>query len=230
MRDIGKNIKTLRQRRNITQEELAEKLFVTRQTVSNYELGHTRPDIDMLMKISEVLGEDMNALLYGPPETVSRTRQIVKTCIAGGLLVLLVIFYSWFAQWALIRRNNFHIMTPFWLNHIFLKPGLLLFAGWFALQLLSTFFSLQPLPKKSARPLFISTLSLIGLYLLAVMPITVATLSSWESINGWYMTVGFYAVGYYPRQPFPDLYLLLSFLAGSMLWLAGCGVKKRQVV
>lgn len=37
MRDIGKNIKTLRTAKGMTQEELAAALFVTRQTVSNYE-------------------------------------------------------------------------------------------------------------------------------------------------------------------------------------------------
>lgn len=39
MRDIGKNIRAARIRQGITQDTLAEKLFVTRQTVSNYETG-----------------------------------------------------------------------------------------------------------------------------------------------------------------------------------------------
>ena len=39
MRDIGKNIRDLRVKQKMTQDELAEKLFVTRQTVSNYETG-----------------------------------------------------------------------------------------------------------------------------------------------------------------------------------------------
>ena len=39
MRDIGKNIRTLREKKGMTQEELAQALFVTRQTVSNYETG-----------------------------------------------------------------------------------------------------------------------------------------------------------------------------------------------
>ena len=39
MRDIGKNIRDLRIVQNLTQDQLAEKLFVTRQTVSNYENG-----------------------------------------------------------------------------------------------------------------------------------------------------------------------------------------------
>ena len=39
MRDIGKNIRQLRTEKNMTQDELARKLFVTRQTVSNYEMA-----------------------------------------------------------------------------------------------------------------------------------------------------------------------------------------------
>ena len=66
MRDIGKNIRTLRIQKNMTQDELAEKLFVTRQTVSNYETGRSRPDVEMLAKIAEVLDSDANAVLYGP--------------------------------------------------------------------------------------------------------------------------------------------------------------------
>ena len=65
MRNIGKNIKDLRIRSGMTQDDLAEKLFVTRQTVSNYETGKSRPDIDMLMRIAEVLDTDINTVLYG---------------------------------------------------------------------------------------------------------------------------------------------------------------------
>ena len=39
MRDIGKNIRTLRVERDMSQDQLAEALHVTRQTVSNYETG-----------------------------------------------------------------------------------------------------------------------------------------------------------------------------------------------
>ncbi len=47
---IGKNIKRLRERNHMTQEELAEKLFVTRQAISKWENGKTEPDIETLQK------------------------------------------------------------------------------------------------------------------------------------------------------------------------------------
>ena len=67
MRDIGKNIKALRTAKGMTQEDLAA-LFVTRQTVSNYENGRSRPDLDMLLNIAQVLDTDATAILYGPPQ------------------------------------------------------------------------------------------------------------------------------------------------------------------
>ena len=39
MANVGKNIRILRTKNGMTQDELAEKLFVSRQTVSNYENG-----------------------------------------------------------------------------------------------------------------------------------------------------------------------------------------------
>ena len=67
MRDIGKNIKNIRQTKGMTQDTMAEALFVTRQTVSNYENGRSRPDLDMLLRIAEVLETDVNTIIYGPP-------------------------------------------------------------------------------------------------------------------------------------------------------------------
>ena len=74
MRDIGKNIRDLRQQKHLTQEELAERLFVTRQTVSNYENGRTRPDVDQILRLAEIFDTDANAVLYGPPVPESRSK------------------------------------------------------------------------------------------------------------------------------------------------------------
>ena len=50
MRDIGKNIRDLRERAKLTQDALAEQLCTTRQTISNYERGKTRPDVEQILR------------------------------------------------------------------------------------------------------------------------------------------------------------------------------------
>ena len=55
MADIGKNISKLRRARGLTQDELAEKLFITRQTVSGWENGRTQPGLDILGELADVL-------------------------------------------------------------------------------------------------------------------------------------------------------------------------------
>ena len=55
MANVGKNISKLRRLKGLTQDELAEKLFVTRQTVSGWENGRTQPALDILGELSDVL-------------------------------------------------------------------------------------------------------------------------------------------------------------------------------
>ena len=85
MRDIGKNIKQLREENKLSQEHLAEKLYVTRQTVSNYETGRSRPDLEMLKKIAEVLDTDVNTVNYGqqptPEQWLERKTQVIAFLI-----------------------------------------------------------------------------------------------------------------------------------------------------
>ena len=57
------------QRRGLSQDELAEKVFVTRQAVSRWETGETVPSTDTLKELSRVLDVSMNALL-GSPRTL----------------------------------------------------------------------------------------------------------------------------------------------------------------
>ena len=49
---FGENLKALRQKRNLTQEKLAEFLNVSFQTISKWERGDTYPDISMLPEIA----------------------------------------------------------------------------------------------------------------------------------------------------------------------------------
>lgn len=63
---IGRNCRRLRQRAGLTQEELAERLHVTRQAVSAWETEKNRLDAETLVALAEALGADVQELLYGP--------------------------------------------------------------------------------------------------------------------------------------------------------------------
>ena len=60
---LQENIKAFRKDRGLTQEELAIRVNVVRQTVSKWEKGLSVPDADMLQKISEVLEVSVSQLL-----------------------------------------------------------------------------------------------------------------------------------------------------------------------
>ena len=67
---LNENIKAIRKSKGLSQQELAVKLNVVRQTVSKWEQGLSVPDSDMLISISEVLATPVSTLLG---ETVIET-------------------------------------------------------------------------------------------------------------------------------------------------------------
>lgn len=74
---FAENLKKIRKDKGYTQEILAEKLNVVRQTVSKWEKGLSLPDVDMLSKIANVLEIDVNILLDGQITTTDQS-EIVK--------------------------------------------------------------------------------------------------------------------------------------------------------
>lgn len=60
---IGNNIKRLREINNMSQDELADKLYCTRQTISNYERGISEPDIDTIKKIAVLFNSDIKDII-----------------------------------------------------------------------------------------------------------------------------------------------------------------------
>lgn len=62
---FGENLKAMRKVKGYTQEELAIKINVVRQTVSKWEKGLSVPDADVLSQIAEVLDTKVSVLLGG---------------------------------------------------------------------------------------------------------------------------------------------------------------------
>ena len=62
---IGKFIATLRKEKNMTQEQLGEKLGVTNKTISRWENGNYMPDVEMLSLLSKEFGVSINEIISG---------------------------------------------------------------------------------------------------------------------------------------------------------------------
>ncbi len=63
---LNENIKNFRKNKGLTQEEMAIRLNVVRQTVSKWEKGYSVPDAEMLQKIAELFDTDVSKLLGSP--------------------------------------------------------------------------------------------------------------------------------------------------------------------
>ena len=60
---LGENIKTYRQKKGYTQEEVADRLHVTRQTISKWEKNYSVPDAEVFVKLADVLEVQTSQLL-----------------------------------------------------------------------------------------------------------------------------------------------------------------------
>lgn len=92
MSKISKNIRRLRQERGMTQDDLAQKLFVTRQAISSWENDRTQPDVHMLGKLREVFGVSIEELLYGKKRNTAL--ELEKPSYTGTLITVFSVLGS----------------------------------------------------------------------------------------------------------------------------------------
>lgn len=174
MRDIGKNIRTARTRADLTQDALAELLHVTRQTVSNYETGHSRPDVEMLVTIAEVLKVDVKELLYGPVVPPDRRRERRLLLVGCGLVVLLGVT----AAVVLQPPSPIHIYNFQTAVRILVIPLLYALLAWTALQACGLFLKASPLRRPWAAWGRRALLVLLLAYLVLMVPLAVHLIRS----------------------------------------------------
>lgn len=96
---IGDQLKKARMDKNLTQEEVAEKIFVSRQSISNWENNKTYPDIGNVIALSDLYQISLDELLKGSNnfmEHLEESTNLVKsnkklmTLIVVALIVMIV--------------------------------------------------------------------------------------------------------------------------------------------
>lgn len=75
---LQENLKALRKQKGYTQEELASRLNVVRQTISKWEKGQSVPDSEMLMKLADIFEVSVSQLLGSTIEVESQPDQIAE--------------------------------------------------------------------------------------------------------------------------------------------------------
>lgn len=83
MNNLNERLKTLRESSNLSQEDVANKLKISRQSISKWELGDAVPDIGKLMELSKIYNVSLDYLVgRDSSEKVKNTK---KLCVKSGM-------------------------------------------------------------------------------------------------------------------------------------------------
>ena len=111
--ELGKQIKMYRLENKLSQEELADRIYVSRQTISNWENDKNYPDINSLVLLSEVFKVSLDKLIKGDIEImkdVIQKDEVDKMNRYGKIYTIMLIvtvvsavpLFMWLGIWALI--------------------------------------------------------------------------------------------------------------------------------
>lgn len=123
--EIGNQIRKYRIQNEFSQEELAEKIYVSRQTISNWERGKNYPDIQSLLLMTALFGISLDQLVKGDVDEMKKEieqSQIDRLERYGVILTILFVimigsamplsfFWGWpgMGLWALIAGITFYV-------------------------------------------------------------------------------------------------------------------------
>lgn len=227
MARVGKNIKILRTAQNMTQDDLAGLLFVSRQTVSNYETGKSNPDIDTLVRIAEALKTDPNSLIYGLPQPKDRKKDLIWLCAQAAALAALaaaVLFLTPVAD--KILKHEFDVLPG--LAIVFcMKPCLFFLLGWTVMHAVFLAFRIEPPRRRWVNWVHGILLGLLAVYLILMAPHYIAWIVSYAGPGaslGWSFGPVWNKLSFWLLVKSAP-YLSVAFL---LLGLALCATKPRR--
>ena len=103
--EIGNRIREERDKHGLSQEDLANAIFVSRQTVSNWETGKTYPDVQSLLLLSNLFGVTIDSLVKGDEATMTKEiEQGAKKlrALGNGMAGCMIVAFVGAAYWFLM--------------------------------------------------------------------------------------------------------------------------------
>lgn len=176
-RSIGANIRGFRTAKGLSQDDLATKLFVTRQTISNYETGKSFPDIDTLQTIAGELDVELTWILYGKPSPHREKASLKTTLIMISILAVTSIIALLLNAYTGRLRFDKMVIMPNILVRLILVPFCCTLTGAVILQCIDCLLGITK-PKKTAKKVGrIFTICTIGINLIIVLPYIICCLA-----------------------------------------------------
>ena len=81
MNELGARLQALRRQAHLSQQELAERLHVSRQSISKWELGTAKPDLDNMIRLSELFGVSLDELVLGKTQKRNEGNECACVCL-----------------------------------------------------------------------------------------------------------------------------------------------------
>ena len=110
---IGDKLKNARLKKSMTQEEVAEKLFVSRQSISNWENTKTYPDIGNVIALSDLYQISLDELLKGSDNFMKHLEESTNIVESNRKLIFIIVI-------ALIAMIIMALFTEFLPEKVFL--------------------------------------------------------------------------------------------------------------
>lgn len=111
--NLSKQIKKYRDREGFSQEDLAEKIYVSRQTISNWENERSYPDIHNLLLLSVLFDVSLDDLVKGDVEMMKNNLQQVKFNKLGQVMAIFLILAVGSMGLAIKYFGNVGLIIPF---------------------------------------------------------------------------------------------------------------------
>ncbi len=111
--NLSKQIKKYRDREGFSQEDLAEKIYVSRQTISNWENERSYPDIHNLLLLSVLFDVSLDDLVKGDMEMMKNNLQQVKFNKLGQVMAIFLILAVGSIGLAIKFFGNVGLIIPF---------------------------------------------------------------------------------------------------------------------
>lgn len=212
---VGKNIVRLRKERELSQEQLANELHVTRQAVSNWETGRSQPDLNMLEALAGIFHTDILVVIYGqlPPQedeeikAAQRRRHLRQAVILGLAALAGYILSAIVSRHLNILRQRTYNVFPYIVFNSFVRPVVGIPAGMALMHGLNLLGAVQIPNAGLRRRVLVLGILMIPLYAAAIL---------W--VFGW-IAPFIYAPSWMYGLPDSGLSVALFFIIGLFLYL-----------